>query len=438
MIQVIRRRRSLPAQGKILVNVGDHVEPGTAVGTLDYVPGQLSRFNVAAALAVAPEHVPETLLKQAGQWVEAGEPLAAADEFYVARSVSSPRTGYIGLVSRALGDVFIREPLPAGPKEPVVVSAADVRMSLVRFAANLSVMVGETVEIGRVLVSAGIGGKRPLVSPVFGKVTAISRSEGTITIKPLYQPTEVLAHIAGTVSAVEPGEGVEITTVGHLIQGVIGYGGERVGELHSPAGADGDLRPEDLPEDLQGKVIVGRCGVTLAALKRCAEGGAAGLVLGCADYDVLKEFLAADPLQATGPSADCPFTIVLVNGFGNLPLADETYAELAGLAGRTASLDGTTQLRAGVVRPEVIVPVAAEDQVSERPAAPAALAPGMRVMIIREPGFGVIGRVKSLSSRPQPAASGALAAMAVVAAESDGREWVVPQANLKVIAEAGA
>lgn len=438
MIQVIRRRRSLPAQGKILVNVGDRVQPGTAVGRLDYIPGQLSRFNVAEALAVAPAHVPEMMLKQAGQWVEAGEPLAAADEFYIARRASSPRTGYIGLISRALGYVFIREPLPAGPKEPVVVSAADVGMSPVRFATNLNVMVGETVEIGRVLVSAGIGGKRPLVSPVFGKVVAISRSEGTITIKPLYQPTEILAHIAGTVSTVEPGESVEITTVGHLIQGVIGYGGERVGELHAPAGADGDLRPEDLPENLQGKVIVGRRGVSLAALKRCADGGAAGLVLGSADYDVLEEFLAANPLQATGPSADCPFTIILVNGFGDLPLAEETYDELASLTGQTASLDGTTQLRAGVVRPEVIVPVATEDQVSERTAAPAALAPGMRVMVIRDPGFGVIGRVKSLSSRPQPAASGALAPMAVVAAESDGREWIVPQANLKVIAEAGA
>lgn len=436
MIQVIRKRRSLPAQGKILVNVGDRVEPGIAVGTLDYIPGQLTRFNVAEALAVAPAHVPETMLKQAGQWVEAGESLAAADEFYIARRASSPRTGYIGLVSRALGHVFIREPLPAGPKEPVVISAADVGMNLVRFAANLSVMVGETVEIGRVLVSAGFRGKRPLVSPVFGKVTAISRSEGTITIKPLYQPTEILAHIAGTVSAVEPGASVEITTVGHLIQGVIGYGGERVGELHPVSRTGGDLASEDLPEDVQGKVIVGRCGVSLAALKRCAEGGAAGLVLGCGDYDVLKEFLAADPLQATGPSADCPFTIILINGFGSLPMADETYAELASLAGRTASLDGTTQLRAGVVRPEVIVPVAVEDQVSERTAAPTALAPGMRVMIIREPGFGVIGRVKSLSSRPQPTASGALAPMAVVAAESDGREWIVPQANLKVIAEA--
>ncbi|MGE5561587.1 MAG: hypothetical protein ACM3XN_11170 [Chloroflexota bacterium] len=432
MIQTIRRYRKLPAQGDILVSVGERVQPGTAVGKLDYIPGQLFRFNAADAFGIAPEHVPEALLEQPGDWVEAGEPLIATDEFFIERTVASPRTGYIGLISRVLGNVFIREPLPAGPKEPVVVSAADIGMSLIRFNANLGVMVGETVEKGRLLVSGGIGAKQSLLSPVFGKVTAFSRSEGTITIKPLFQPTEVLAHVAGTVTAVEPGDSVEITVTGHLIQGMIGYGGERVGELHA-ANAERDLEPADLPDDVQGKVIVGRCGASLAALKRCADGGADGLVLGSADYDVLKEFIAADPLQVTGPSADIPLTIILINGFGNLPMAADTYAELAGLSGRNASIDGSTQLRAGVVRPEVIVPLDGDGVASGTPAAPTVLAAGMRVMIIREPGFGVTGRIKSLTSQPQAVRSGALATTAVVVAEGDGRELTVPQSNLKVL-----
>lgn len=433
MIQTIRKSRKLPAQGSILVNVGDIVQPGTAVGKLDYIPGQLYRFNVADAIGVAPEHMPEVLLKDAGDWVEAGEPLAATDEFHIRRIAASPRTGYVGLVSRVLGNIFVREPLPAGPKEPVVICAADIGMSLVRFAANLNVMVGETVEKGRLLASGGFGAKQSLLSPVFGKVTAISRSEGTITIKPLFMPTEVLAHVAGTVSEVIPGDSVEITAFGHLIQGMIGYGGERVGELSVPADNGGDIGPDDLPDDVQGKVIVGRRGVSPAALKRCAGAGAAGLVLGSADSDVLKEFIAADPLQVMGPSADIPLSLVIINGFGNLPMADDAYSELAGLAGRTASIDGSTQLRAGVLRPEVIVPLDAGETAGEPPAAPDVLTAGMRVMIIREPGFGVTGRIKSLTSAPRPVGSGALATTAVVVAADDDREWTVPQSNLKTL-----
>ncbi len=435
MKQVIKKLRKLPTQGGIQVALGDRVSPDTAVGKLDYIPGQLYRVNVAHELGLPPSEMPAYMSKEPGEWIEAGEVLAASDEFFIPRQAISPKAGYVGLVSRLLGNVFIREPLPAGPKEPVVIRAEEAGLSLVQFATNIAVDEGKVVEKGRLLAHGGFGSKKQILSPVFGKVSSIVFNEGTITIKPLFHPTEIYAHIQGVVTAIEPGESVEISTYGHLIQGVVGFGGEQVGHLQMVSGGRvSDLTVNDLPEAVGGKVLVHRGGIALETLNRLAELGTVGLVLGSASFNVLKEFLKVDPLQTTGASADTPFTIILINGFGNLPMADEVYAELAEMDGQVASIDGSTQLRAGVVRPEVVVALPGATDLSAAPEEIVdTLAAGARVMVVREPGFGVVGQVRSVSHTPQPVGSGALAATAVIVDEVTGREWLVPQTNAKVL-----
>lgn len=370
MIAGIVKTRRLPAPGRILVQVGDLVGADTPVGIVDYIPGPLSRVNVAEAIGVHRDHLDEVLLKQAGDWVEAGEVIAVSDEFYIDRAVTSPRPGQIGLVSRTLGHVYIREPLPVGAREPVVVKAADAGWTPIAFANNLLVETGDLVEFRQTLVSGRIAfsditrakatKRQPIESPIHGRVTGISIRDCTIVIKPLRHATEVLAHIAGRVAAVDPSGSVEIATDAEVMQGIIGYGGERVGGLVlPPRGEARDIDVPDLPTTLADKVIVGRCGISAEALQRCIAGGAAGVVLGSARRPVLRDALGADPVQVIGALAETATPVILMNGFGALPMAAETYANLVRLSGELASLDGSTQLRAGVVRPEIIVPVAA-------------------------------------------------------------------------------
>ena len=50
-------------------------------------------------------------------------------------------------------------------------------------------------------------------------------------------------------------------------------------------------------------------------------------------------------------------TIVLTEGFGQLAMAAETFDLLKQHEGEPAALNGATQIRAGVLRPEIAIPL---------------------------------------------------------------------------------
>jgi hypothetical protein len=122
-----------------------------------------------------------------------------------------------------------------------------------------------------------------------------------------------------------------------VITGVWGSGGEVSGNLQP---AIWNLESEVAP----GTVVV-RDFADAATLAQAKERKAAGLI--CAGVN-LQEVIEPHP----------PFTIVVLEGFGEQTLRDETRSILAAHEGRLALLDGTTQLRVGVKRPQIILPAA--------------------------------------------------------------------------------
>ena len=79
-------------------------------------------------------------------------------------------------------------------------------------------------------------------------------------------------------------------------------------------------------------------------------------------------------------------------------MAERTFKLLKSLAGKKASINGATQIRAGVMRPEVIVPLekVPESKKTADISAGTGLDVGMSVRIIRQPHFGAIGKVTAL------------------------------------------
>ena len=115
-------------------------------------------------------------------------------------------------------------------------------------------------------------------------------------------------------------------------------------------------------------------------------------------------------------------------------MAERTFRLLRSREGAEASVNGATQIRAGVLRPEIIVPVAKDAGEAEGSAAGGGvLAVGSAVRIIRDPHFGVLGKVTSLPAEPQVLASGSRARVLVVKT-ADGAEVSVPRANVEIVA----
>jgi hypothetical protein len=264
-------------------------------------------------------------------------------------------------------------------------------------------------------------------------VETISHSSGNVGIRQASIPVELSAYISGKIVEVIEDEGAVIETEGALIQGIFGVGGERSGEIYivaeSPAEVldEGGIQPEHA-----GKLLVAGAGITGAGLRKASQVGVAGVIAGGIIDKDLIDFLGYDIGVAITGHENINITVMVTEGFGLIPMAARTFDLLKSLSGQTASMNGATQIRAGVIRPEVIVPHAvtsvkgAADITSE-------LKIGTPVRVIREPYFGLLGAVSKLPPELVTIDSGASVRVLEVHL-ADGRTVVAPRANVEIVA----
>jgi len=391
---LIEKTRTLPFGGEILVSKGDVVGPGTVVAHLN-PGGYLHVVNVARELDVPFHLAAECVVKAEGEPVRRGEVLAA-------------RPAALGLL------------------------LTECR------------------------------------SPADGVVEKIFPS-GLVTIRSHPVPVPVAGRVIETV----PGDRIVFLTAGTLVQGVFGLGGERHGRLF--------VLPHDGPEDsenpetsrdrgdaedradagnraaeraaltgaLEGAVVVTPHTAGARLLEACVKGRAVGLVTpSChlADLRILGCDMATDSPDPYW-NTEVPLTLVVTEGFGPMSMDERLRRHLAALHGREASVKGFTQLRAGVERPELIVPDGPPPPVppdglapcrvgrrtrvyTSRPQGPPSLRPGRRVRLLRAPHFGLEGEAVDLPPEPRRLPSGAVVPVVVVRLD-DGRTVTAARANAR-------
>jgi hypothetical protein len=274
-------------------------------------------------------------------------------------------------------------------------------------------------------------------SPVAGTIETVSHVTGQVMIRTPPKPVEVRAYIDGTVVEVRPREGVVVETTGALVQGILGIGGEVTGELAVVGGGPAAVIGEkDLTADLAGKIVVAGAMITREGYDRAGRIGVAAVVCGGFHDRDLRGILGYDLGVAITGHEDVRPVLIITEGFGRIAMARATHELLASHAGRRASANGATQIRAGVLRPEIIVPLPGRADAgaasSPEMRAPSGLTIGSVVRIIREPGFGRLGVVKSLPAEARRVESEAR--VRVVELElPEGDTMVVPRTNIEAI-----
>jgi hypothetical protein len=316
-------------------------------------------------------------------------------------------------------------------------AAQMLRIEPQEIEAAMLIQPGKAVNAGEVIArTKGLFGwfKSELRSPVSGMLEEASAVSGHVRIRERPRLVEVLAHVGGTVAEVIEGEGALIEARGALVQGIFGIGGERRGALRVVAdGPEQVLRADRLP-DCAGCVLVAGAGAEASAIVAAADAGAAGLVVGAVRDEALRQYLGYDIGVAITGQEDVPMTLILTEGFGELPMAQRTWELLTSLEGELASVNGTTQIRAGVIRPEVIVPQERAAG-SETPVEPQqVLEVGSRVRVIRAPHFGRLGRVSAMPAELTEIETESRVRIAMVELEG-GTEVRVPRANLEIMQE---
>jgi hypothetical protein len=279
--------------------------------------------------------------------------------------------------------------------------------------------------------------KSSVQSPIDGVIESISKITGQIIMREPPIPVEVMAYIDGEVVDIIQNEGVKIRMSGSFIQGIFGIGGEIIGELAMVANNPNEVLTEkDIDKAFKEKIIIGGSIVTYNALEQARKVGVKGIVIGGIEDQDLKQFMGYDIGVAITGSEQVGLTLVITEGFGKMSMANRTFQLLKSLAGKRSSINGATQIRAGVMRPEVIVPME-EVRDSKKTAdisTGAGLGVGMAVRIIREPHFGAIGKVVALPVELQKIETEALVRVLQVELE-DKQVVALPRANVEIIEE---
>lgn len=348
------------------------------------------------------------------------------------RELSLPGTITVEVGARvAADDVVARAEQPG---EIVVLRVAEqLGITPAEVERGLSVRPGQSMRQGELVCEhTGLFGlfRSRFVSPVTGVVEFVTPRTGHVAVRLPPKELVVRSYIEGTVVAVTSGKSVTIETQGAFIQGIFGVGGERSGLIRVLSIGHGEeLSERHLDGELRGKIVVGGTRPSGAALRYAAAAGAVGLVVGSIDDQALADYLGYDlGIALTGDEA-VSMTVIVTEGFGQIPMAERTFGILRTLDGRAASINGATQVRAGAIRPEIIVARSDGGAVAEPPMS--GLRVGAQIRIIRVPYFGLRAEIVELPAAAQEIETGAFTRVLVARLE-DGRIVTVPRANVEV------
>jgi len=317
---------------------------------------------------------------------------------------------------------------------------------------------GDAVQAGEALAE-----NRPLIkwfktrvpSPITGTVESVSEVTGQVFLREPPKPLALSAYLDGHVVEIFPGEGASVETTCSLVQGIFGIGGEALGTVAVGVGDPAEvLTPQRISEAHRGAILVGGSLIDRNGFARAKEVGVSAIVVGGVHDLDLRALLGRDLGVAITGTEQVGFTLIITEGFGRIAMARRTFDLLASKVGQRASCSGATQIRAGVIRPEVIVPLTPSP--SAPPPSPSplrgggkgggvrgadegvketivgGLKAGDQIRIIREPHFGRIGRVSALPSDLRPLPTGSH--VRVLEAElEDGQRIVVPRANVELL-----
>ncbi|MEK6223219.1 MAG: hypothetical protein N2D54_13320 [Chloroflexota bacterium] len=278
--------------------------------------------------------------------------------------------------------------------------------------------IGDTVPKDAAIATRSGLASRVVRAPASGKVVAIRG--GLIVLQVKNEPFELIAGIPGTVLKVEAEMGAIIETSGAWIQGIWGNNQTATGVLEALSdSADHEITAHDLNPDTSGQILMaGHCKDS-SVLKFFKDNNLGGLILGSMATKLISL------------SKRMPYPIIVIDGFGELPMNHTAFQLLYSNATREISVNSTSLNRLTGTRPEIIIPLPGAGS----PPIPIDLENvyvGHKVRILRAPHLGEVGTVSALLTGRTRFPSG-LRLPAVEVELMNQEKSVVPLANIEVL-----
>jgi biotin carboxyl carrier protein len=398
-MRLVQKRRKLAYPGDIFVKKGEKIKADTIVARTEMDTSAPMRVKVSAQLGIENDKIEDVLTVNVGDSVKKGDEIATFKEgvFSRRKSVESPYTGVIEYISKTRGEVMVRERLSEDESVIEVEIANKLNVSPFFMKTFMHVREGQDVTYNEILASIDGIASGAIRAPVRGKIERVDTKTGKVVIRRPYSPVNLYGYISGTVKEIIPQFGAIVETPACYIEGVFGVGKENYGELVILAKDPKQVIEEkDISKEHAEKILVCGAGITKKALEKADEYHVRGIIAGgIKNQDIVDMFGYEISSGITGQE-EKEITIIATEGFGNVEMLPQTFELLKSHEGKLTSINGTTQIRAGVIRPEIIIPV--EDAIVEQDKDEESMIEpkqGMKVRIISEPYYGKWGTIKS-------------------------------------------
>ena len=283
---------------------------------------------------------------------------------------------------------------------------------------HLQRQAGDVVAVGDVLAGPVGWGKRVVRAPCSGKIILSGR--GKLLLEEEDAPKQVLAGLPGEVISLIPGRGAVVESIGALVQGVWGNGAINFGLLRVLIKKVEDiLSVEQLDIDLRGTVVFGGYCGDEQVLRAAAELPLKGLILSSMSSSLI-------PI-----AREIPLPIVVVEGFGLLPVNSAAFNLLVTSDRREIALNAEESDAYTGQRPEVFIALPVNQMVHE-PKDATIFSPGQKVRVTRAPYQSQFGTLMSLKPGLEALPNGIKTKSAEVELESSIRVKL-PLVNLEVL-----
>lgn len=354
---------SLPYAGMINVKKDDHVNPETVIGENLFDPPRVYVLTLydKRYLNLNPQNLESSLKIKEGDEVKYGQRIveigkrSIIDEFrFQHYYFDSPVRGRVEKINPDSGTIILREIQDYSYKPQKINVAGKLNVKPKNITAYMKKSLNDFVYAGEVIASKIIDvgdSKHPMLvaAPNTGTIKEINKETGWVTIQYEKQPYQRRAGISGRITAVEENYSATIEFEGIRLNGIIGFGNETWGKLHFLD------QLSDLEAAGSNEIVVCPGKLDLTFLRRAEERKINGIIAAAIDNSDLVEFIGAEIGVALTGNENIPFPLIITEGFGDFEMHEDYIDCLKKNNGKSVYLNGHTQIRAGVVRPEIFI-----------------------------------------------------------------------------------
>jgi uncharacterized protein (TIGR01319 family) len=353
-----KRTFALPYAGKIYVKEGDKINPDTIIGENLYDP---PRIFVLQIFRGKEDHFSEEIFHQnlqvgIGDEIKSGQLLYKDQQSFLESLVStsnynyhSPVRGRVEKIDWQNGTLLLRE-IQDYSFDPVVVNLSNklgVKPGYVK--GHLHKHKGDFITSGEILAAKNwIKHDQIVHSPATGTITNIDTTKGTVTIQYQKKNLQLRAYLDAIVLSIAKKRFVELEYSGTTISGCIGFG--KI--IDGPIVWNDKFTEADLKQDF---IAVFPFSPNREQLNLIARNKLSGIIVPSLQEADLVNLLGYELGVGITADENLPFSIIITQGFGNLSFSPQITSALKDCTGKHGVMLPATQIRAGVVRPSLII-----------------------------------------------------------------------------------